>query len=87
MNPINGGITDLKRIVYQVAGGEKAVIKGSEVIKEWKKVEGTVWKAVIPNTVFGEYNPYIDLIKGDWFNPQGINHHTGEVYINGKSLF
>lgn len=87
VNPLNGGSDDLHRIVYQAARGEKAVIKGSEVIKDWKKVEGSVWKVVLPNTFFKGYNPYSDLLTGDWLNKKGIEHHTGEVFLNGKSLF
>jgi hypothetical protein len=38
-------------------------------------------------TFFGDYNPYKDLVHGDWFNGKGRIHHTGEVFLNGKSLF
>ncbi len=87
VDPVNGGLNDLKRIIYQAAEGEKVVIKGSEIIENWEKVEKSVWKATMPNTLFKDYNPYGDLVAGDWFNPEGIKHHTGEVFINGKSLF
>ncbi len=87
VNPPRGGESDAKRIVYQAAPGEKAVIKGSEVIRGWKPFQGTVWKAVVPNSLFGDSNPYRDLIWGDWFNGKGRPHHTGEVYLNGKSLY
>jgi hypothetical protein len=87
VNPINGGLNDLKRIVYQAAEGEKVVIKGSEVIEKWEKLEKSVWKAVVPNSLFKDYNPYAEIVEGDWFNPEGITHHSGEVFINGKSLF
>ncbi len=46
-----------------------------------------VWKVTLPNSFFGKYNPYKDLIKGDWFTDKGRPHHTGEVYLNGKSLY
>ena len=77
-----------KRIVYQAASGEEVFIKGSEVITGWKKrrKEG-VWKVTIPNTFFGSYNPYQDSIYGDWFGNKGRIHHTGEVFLNGKSLY
>jgi hypothetical protein len=87
VTPPRGGESDSKRIVYQAAAGEKAVIKGSEVIRDWKQFMPGVWKAVVPNSLFGKYNPYKDLIAGDWFNGKGRPHHTGEVYLNGKSLF
>ena len=87
IKPPLGGESDEKRITFQAASGEKVEIKGSEIIKNWVKYSGTVWKASVPNTMFGNYNPYKDLVKGDWFNDLGRAHHTGEVYLNGKSLW
>ena len=86
--PPRGGESDTKRIVYRVAEGEKVEIKGSEVITGWKMFGKGVWKVTIPNTFFANYNPYKDLITGDWFRDTGKRRpHTGEVYLNGKSLF
>jgi len=87
VNPPRGGTSDSERIVYLAAKGEKVEIKGSEIIKNWMKFSGTVWKATVPNTLFTNYNPYKDLIEGDWFNNKGRIHHTGEVYLNGKSFW
>ena len=87
VTPPRGGESDSKRIVYQAAAGEKVEIKGSEAIRDWKEFMPGVWKATIPNSLFGAYNPYKDLIVGDWFNDKGRPHHTGEVYLNGRSLF
>lgn len=87
IKPPRGGESDLKRIVYRAAKDEKVEIKGSEIINNWKQFSGTVWKATIPNSFFGNYNPYKDPVKGDWFNDKGRIHHTGEVYLNGKSLW
>jgi alpha-N-arabinofuranosidase len=84
INPPRGGESDAKRIVYQAAPGEKAEIKGSEVIKGWVKVQDDVWKVTLPNAFFGSFNPYSDLIHGDWFSPKGREHHTGAVYLNGE---
>lgn len=86
INPPRGGASDARRIVYQAAPGEKAEIKGSEVIKNWVKVQDDVWKASLPNSDFGSFNPYHDLIRGDWFNPKDREHHTGAVYLNGEWL-
>jgi hypothetical protein len=87
VNPLRGGESDSKRIVYRAAPGEKAEIKGSEVVSGWKKVKDNVWKVIVPNSLFGSYNPYQDSVFGDWFNRMGRIHHTGEVFLNGKSLY
>ena len=92
VNPPRGGESDERRIVYRAAPGEKVELKGSEVITGWEPVEDAkgiegVWRVKIPNTFFGDYNPYVDTIHGDWFDGKGRVHHTGEVYLNGKSLY
>ena len=87
ITPPRGGESDSKRIVYRAARGEDVFIKGSEVVRSWKPFRGNVWKLTLPNSFFGGYNPYKDLIVGDWFTDRGRPHHTGEVYLNGKSLF
>jgi hypothetical protein len=86
VKPPRGGESDGKRIVYQSAPGEKVEITGSETVTGWEKVQNDTWKAVLPNTFFGGYNPYSDLIHGDWFNPKDREHHTGAVYLNGEWL-
>jgi alpha-N-arabinofuranosidase len=86
ISPPRGGQSDEKRIVYQAAPGEKVEIKGSEVVKNWQKVQDDVWKATLPNSFFGDFNPYGDRIRGDWFNAKGRQHHTGAVYLKGQWL-
>lgn len=86
VNPPRGGESDQKRIVYQAAAGEKVEIKGSEVVKNWVKVRGDAWKTTLPNSFFGGFNPYSDLIRGDWFDPKRRQHHTGAVYLEGRWL-
>ncbi len=87
INPPRGGTSDSKRIVYRAVPCETVVIKGSEVINEWEKQADGMWLATLPNQFFGDYNPYKDLIAGDWFKSKGRVHHTGEVYLNGNALF
>jgi hypothetical protein len=87
INPVRGGESDLKRIVYRASPGEKVEIKGSEIIKGWVKEKNSVWKVIIPDSKFGDYNPYQDSIYGDWFTRLGRIHHTGEVFLNGKSFY
>ncbi len=86
INPARGGKSDRKRIVYQAARGEKVEVKGSELIQDWVKVQDDVWKATLPNSFFGRFNPYRDLIRGDWFDRRGREHHTGAVYLDGDWL-
>jgi hypothetical protein len=87
VKPRRGGTSESNRIIYRAAENGKAEIKGSEIVTDWEKLNGSVWRVVIPNSFFGKYNPYKDIIHGDWFIPQGRIHHTGEVYLNGKSLW
>jgi alpha-L-arabinofuranosidase len=84
--PPRGGESDAKRIVYQAASGEKVLIKGSEVVKGWERVTNDTWKVTLPDSYFGSFNPYRDVIHGDWFNPQGRTHHSGAVYLNDHWL-
>ncbi len=76
VSPPRGGDSDSNRITYQAAPGEKVEIKGSEIIKNWVKVQGDVWKVKILNSFFAGFNPYSDLIHGDWFEPKDREHHT-----------
>ena len=87
VNPPRGGNCNDSRIVYRAAPGERVEIKGSEQINTWQKVQNTVWKVTLPNRFFGCYNPYDDLIYGDWFSDHGRKHHTGEVFLNNRSLY
>ena len=85
VDPVHAGTEDA-RIVYRSVEKGAAVITGAEQVKNWELVEGTMWCARIPNGIFGSYNPYTTLVSGDWFIAMYIAH-TGEVYLNGKSLY
>lgn len=85
VDPANGGTEDA-RIVYRSVEKGAAIITGAEVVKNWEQVDGNVWMARIPNGLFGDYNPYTTLVSGDWFIAS-YTAHTGEVYLNGKSLY
>jgi len=84
--PPRGGTSETKRITYQSAPGEVADIRGSNEIKGWQRVLNDTWRVAIPNTVFGAFNPYKDVIFGDWFNDFGRMNHSGQVYIDGRGL-
>jgi hypothetical protein len=91
VNPARGG-TETQRITYQAAPGEQVVITGAEPVKDWENAGGDVWKTTVDNALFGAvnpyYNPYAEKIFGDWlFIQPGKSFHTGEVYLNGKSMY
>ena len=86
ITPPRGGASERKRIVYQAAPGEMVEVKGSEVVTNWVQVQENVWQATLPNSFFGSFNPFQDLIHGDWFDDQGRKHSTGAVYLNGDWL-
>jgi alpha-L-arabinofuranosidase len=88
ITPPRGGNSEKEPIVYKSAKGEKVEIKGSEVIKNWRKITNDTWEVKIPNKFFGSFNPYNDLVRGDWFSPtpKDRKYHTGAVYLNGEWL-
>jgi len=61
VNPLFGGDSDSKRIVYRAADGEHVEIKGSEVVQGWESLGNGVWKVVLSNSLFGDHN----LIAGE----------------------
>lgn len=86
VNPANGGTDDRHRILYRAKEPLGAVITGAEQVKGWSRWNGEVWMARISNGLFGDYNPYTTLIKGDWYWAKEPVH-TGEVYLNGRAMY
>jgi len=86
VKPIHGGSDDSKRITYRAAPGEEILIKGSERITSWTHQAGGIWKVELPNSFFGEYNPYALTVSGGWLN-YGQWHHRGDVYLNGEAFY
>ncbi len=78
--------TETERIVYRSEEPLGATISGAEKIKEWTRYEGDVWTARVSNTVFTDRNPYTTLVQGDWFIA-GFVAHTGDVFLNDKSMY
>jgi hypothetical protein len=89
VTPTRGGLSDQRRITYEAAEGERAVLKGSERITEWTPADGNVWRAVVPNALFGGFNPFAEELAGDWLvHPgSGERKHLGDVYLNGRSFY
>lgn len=86
VKPQNGGTSDSSRIIYEAADGENVIIKGSEAVTGWERLTGSVYRADVPNEIFGGYNPYSVRIDGDWFvRPLDYPLHTGQVYFEGNA--
>jgi len=86
VDPARGGTDDRRRIIYYSEKKGGAVITGAEPVENWTRYQGNVWRAEIPNGVFGGYNPYTTFVRGDWYHAQQPVH-TGEVYLNGKAMY
>ena len=85
VNPQNSG-DEFARITYQNFEDDEVIITGAEIVDNWVE-EKNIWKTVIPNDFFGEHNPYVETIGGDWFFEKEKIFHTGEVYLNDKSMY
>ena len=85
VDPKHAGTKDA-RITYRSIEPLGAVITGAERVNSWENVEGNVWKVSVPNSIFGDYNPYTTRVAGDWFDAR-IVAHTGEVYLNDVALY
>lgn len=85
VRPPRGGTGQNARITYRAAPGEQVLIKGSEQVATWSDAGDGVWKVELPNTFFGDYNPYALTLSGGWLL-YGQWHHRGDVYLDGKAL-
>src|ERR1700744_3299670 len=91
VRPRRGGLSGARGITYQAAAGEHVVIKGSEPVAGWEREPdgGTVWRASVPNALFGDWNPFAEEVTGCWLvepvPPR--RRHLGDVYLNGRSFY
>jgi alpha-L-arabinofuranosidase len=86
INPPRGGTSDDMRITYTAANNETVEIRGSEIVEAWQPVSKNIWLAEVDNALFGDFNPFADRIRGDWFLDNGRKHHTGAVYLDNQWL-
>lgn len=90
VKPRRGGLSDRRRITYEAAAGEHVVIRGSERVTGWERDGGTVWRASVPNALFGSFNPFAEEIDGDWIvypDRNSAKKHLGDVYLDGRSSY
>lgn len=74
------------RIVYRSEVPLGAVITGAEPLTGWTKLESNVWTNRVKNGVFGAYNPYKEMVCGDWYFAPTVRH-TGAVFLNDKMMY
>ncbi|MFP3712665.1 right-handed parallel beta-helix repeat-containing protein [Puerhibacterium sp. TATVAM-FAB25] len=89
VRPVRGGLSDTRRITFEAAPGEHVKITGAEVVTGWTRLDGTdAWRTEVPNTVFGDFNPFAEELWGDWLvpDPDGNRPTRGDVYLDGRSL-
>lgn len=91
VKPRTSGLSNLRRITFAAAPGEHVVIKGSEPVDAWTQDGPGIWKATIPASVFGDFNPFATLVEGDWVVVPYVfgdeKRHLGDVYLDGHSLY
>ncbi|AEV86979.1 hypothetical protein ACWT_5960 [Actinoplanes sp. SE50] len=85
VTPRRGGLSDNRRITYRAAESEHVVIKGSERITGWQPDGGTVWTVAVPNTLFGDFNPFVEEVAGRDVKQAGYARRN--VYAAGARPF
>ncbi len=89
VRPARGGRSDSRRITYVAAEGEHVKITGAEPVTQWEQEADGVWRAEVPNSLFGEWNPFAEELAGDWVVPDRTRPrtHLGDVYLNGSGSY
>ena len=90
VKPKNRGLDARRRITYMAAPGEHVKITGAEQVTGWTHEAGPVWTVTIPNTLFGDWNPFALAVEGDWVIRKTLDEprkHLGDVYLNGQSFY
>ncbi|MEU6496586.1 discoidin domain-containing protein [Streptomyces sp. NPDC046984] len=87
VKPARGGTDETHRITYTNAGDGEVTVKGSEEVNSWARISGNVWSVTLPNTYFGDFNPYATG------QPQGGGGGTfpgytaGDVYLDETAYY
>ena len=87
VSPDKSGLDDNLRITYRNMPGTKPIISGAELISNWENCGEHLYKASVKRDIFTDYCPFEDVIYGDWYDPCGQTHHTGEIFMDGEALY
>lgn len=87
VKPRRGGLSDARRITYTAAEGEHVRITGSEPVTGWVDEGDGVWRATVPNALFGDWNPFVQEVTGDWivYAPGAPRRHRRRPTSLGSS--
>lgn len=85
IDPPRGGTAE-SPITYAAAVGERVVLTGSDRFENWERIDGGLWRLVVPSRYFGDFNPYAEVVHGDWFDGNGRRHRRGNVFLHGAWL-
>jgi len=83
IDPLYGGESNSKRILYRSSQGDKVVVKGSEIVDKWKKVKGhkDVWCTSQPL-----YQSLTEVLFGDWLG-NASKIHRADLFLDNVSMY
>lgn len=82
VRPARGGTDEQHRITYTNAGDGAVSVKGSDEINSWTHGSGNVWSVTLPNTYFGDWNPYAQGQPNGGGGGTFAGYTAGDVYLD-----
>ena len=79
--------TEQAPITFRAREKGKTVISGADVITDWTKRADGLWeKTILLNDFAGRFNPFTDMLHGDFFRSNRKRHPRTGLVFNGKRL-
>lgn len=86
IDPVRGGNNENQRVIYRSIVRHGAIISGAEELRGWRPFQGDTYVIEIDAAIFGEYDPFETVIRGDWYYGKA-RLHTAELFINLHSMY
>ncbi|MGW5353887.1 discoidin domain-containing protein [Streptomyces sp. NPDC004031] len=87
VKPARGGTDEQHRITYTDAGDGEVTVKGSEEINSWTHGSGDVWSVTLPNSYFGDWNPYAQGQPNGGGGGTFAGYTAGDVYLDETAYY
>ncbi|MFJ4851618.1 MULTISPECIES: discoidin domain-containing protein [unclassified Streptomyces] len=87
VKPARGGTDEQHRITYTNAADGAVTIKGSEEINSWTRASGNVWSVTLPNSSFGDWNPYAQGQPNGGGGGTFAGYTAGDVYLDETAYY